>query len=695
MAADIEPMDPDVLILAPLGRDARSIERLLAPLNYRIHVCQDIGDLTQRIGPGVGMVVITEESLARGAPQALFDKLGNQPAWSDLPFIYLRAPSRALARPPAPQSTLPRGLSNGIVLERPLGTQSLVSAIEWGLASRRRQYQIRDQVDQLREQTRQLSDAADKVRESESRFRAITESMPQIVWSARADGYHDYFNQRFQDFTGMAVSVPSTAPRPTVVHPDDRAVARAAWRHSLQTGEAYHVEYRMRHRSGIYRWQLAQAIPVREDGLVTRWFGTCTDIDDQVRARETLTQFNERLEHDVDARTVELEREMAERQRVEAELRQAQKMEAIGQLTGGIAHDFNNFLTGVIGSLDIAKRRLGSGRTEDIARFMEVASSSAQRAASLTHRLLAFSRQQTLQSGPVDINALVVSMRALVSGSVDERIVIVESLEPDLLLAVADENQVESALLNLVINARDAMPNGGVLTIATRSVTIAAPAAVDGPVAGRYVELAIADTGVGMSPEVLSRSTEPFFTTKPIGKGTGLGLSTIYGFARQSNGHLSIDSTEGVGTTIRLRLPVAVVEAVASVAHESPDASRGVGERILVVEDDHAVRMLVVEVLSELGYEAIEADDAGAALETIRTDQQIDLMISDVGLPGMNGRQLADIARSHRPGLRVLFMTGYAGAESVRLATLDDGMAVMTKPFEVAFLAKRIQQLMR
>lgn len=694
MAADAEPMDADVLILAPLGRDAQSIARLLAPLHYRIHVCDDITDLTERIGPGVGMVVITEESLARGTPQSLFDKLENQPAWSDLPFIYLSAPSRALARPPAPQSTLPRGLGNGIVLERPLGTQSLVSAIEWGLASRRRQYQIRDQLDQLREQTRQLSEAADKVRESESRFRAITESMPQIVWSARADGYHDYFNQRFRDFTGVTISGQSTVARPSVVHPDDRAVARAAWSHSLRSGEVYHVEYRMRHRSGMYRWQLAQAIPVREDGLVVRWFGTCTDIDDQVRARETLTQFNERLEHDVDARTVELEREMAERQRVEAELRQAHKMDAIGQLTGGIAHDFNNFLTGVIGSLDIAKRRIATGRTEDIARFMEVASSSAQRAASLTHRLLAFSRQQTLQPGPVDINALVVSMRALVSGSVDERVVIEESLDTDLALAVADENQVESALLNLVINARDAMPNGGVLTIATRCVTIAADGAGDGRV-GRYVELAVADTGVGMSPEVLSRSTEPFFTTKPIGKGTGLGLSTIYGFARQSNGHLAIDSAEGVGTTIRLRLPVAVEEVAAAVAHEAPDATRGVGERILVVEDDHAVRMLVVDVLSELGYEAIEADDAGAALETIRTDQQIDLMISDVGLPGMNGRQLADIARSHRPGLRVLFMTGYAGAESVRLATLDDGMAVMTKPFEVAFLAKRIQQLMR
>ena len=685
----------EALIVAPLGRDAESIRQLLVQRGHPARVCVDMVDLTGRIGPSTGLVILTEETLVRGTPQTLFEKLRSQPAWSDLPFIYLRAPSRQIGRPLTAGSALPRGLGNGMVLERPLGTQSLLSAIEWALASRRRQHQIRDQVEQLQEQTRMLSEAAQRISESESRFRAITDSMPQIVWSARADGFHDYVNRRYLEFTGRTQMPGTRSSQHPVVHPDDKAIARAAWERALATGTDYTVEYRMRHRSGAYRWHLAQAVPVHEGDRAVRWFGTCTDIDDQVRAREALAQFNERLEREVEDRTHALNESMTERERVEGELRQAQKMEAIGQLTGGLAHDFNNFLTGVIGSLDIVKRRLKSGRTDDIARFMDVASSSAQRAATLTHRLLTFSRQQTLAARPIDLNDVVDSMQELLLRSVDERIVLHQDLQAALPHAIADANQVESALLNLVINARDAMPDGGTLTISTRLVEVASGDAAGVLPAGRYVELAVTDTGVGMSAAVLSRAVEPFFTTKPIGKGTGLGLSTIYGFARQSNGELSIESLEGRGTTIRLRLPAAVDVPDVVVDAKKTELARGIGERILVVEDDPAVRTLVVTVLDELGYEALEADDARAALEVLGTEKRIDLMISDVGLPGMNGRQLADIARVNRPGLRILFMTGYAGTERVRLSGLEDGMSVMTKPFPIHVLAEKIQALMR
>ena len=683
----------EALIVAPLGRDAQSIERLLAQRGYPARVCVDIPDLTSRIGPATGLVLLTEETLVRGTPQALFDKLGNQPAWSDLPFIYLRAPSRQIARPLAAGTALPRGLGNGMVLERPISTQSLLSAVEWGFASRRRQHQIRDQVEQLQTQTRLLSEAKQQIGESESRFRAITDSMPQIVWSARRDGYHDYFNRRFLEYTGREVAADGKTSFAAIVHPEDRAMVRAAWKHALASGSGYTVEYRMRHHSGVFRWHLVQAVPVDEGDHATRWFGTCTDVDDQVRAREALATFSERLEREVVDRTDALNAAMTERQRVEGELRQSQKMEAIGQLTGGLAHDFNNFLTGVIGSLDIVKRRLQAGRTEDIGRFMDVASSSAQKAATLTHRLLTFSRQQTLNTLPFDLNKVVTAMHELLLRSIDERIVLTHDLQDDLPPAIADFSQVESALLNLVINARDAMPDGGTLTISTRAVAVAHDVETRRP-ADSYVELAVSDTGVGMSDTVRARAIEPFFTTKPIGKGTGLGLSTIYGFARQSNGDLLIESREGKGTTIRLRLPVAT--HAAKVLDAEPVAVvKGIGERILVVEDDPTVRAVVVTVLDELGYRSIEAEDARKALDILDSGEPVDLMISDVGLPGMNGRQLADIARVTRPGLRVLFITGYAGTERARLSDLDHGMIVVTKPFQVHVLAEKIQTLMQ
>ena len=694
MSADRAEDDLAVLILAPFGRDAESAAQILERHRRRSIICVDVDDLARRIDERAGAVLVTEEALFRADLTALTAALDAQPSWSDIPFVYLAGQRKGYAAR-VETSGLPDRITNAMVLDRPLGAESLLSALEWALGARRRQFQLRDHLRQLEEQASMLTRIANDLGQSESRFRAITESMPQIVWSARPDGFHDFINQRFFDYTGVSRPAGLLFADTHLIHPDDRALARSTWRHCLETGSPYEVEYRMLHRSGRYRWQLGKAVPVRdEDGAVRRWFGTCTDIEDQVKARENLAAFSEMLERQVNDRTAALHNEMAERQRVEGALRQSQKMEAIGQLTGGIAHDFNNFLTGIIGSLDIVKRRLASGRLDDLDRFMNTAASSAHRASALTHRLLAFSRRQALDPHPTDVNKLVTAMRELLMRSLDEHIEYATALAPDLPPVLADPSQVESALLNMAINARDAMPNGGSLTITSELTDLdeAFVARHENLQAGRYVMLAVRDTGTGMSEETLARALDPFFTTKPLGQGTGLGLSMIYGFARQSNGHLQIESEVGRGTVVRLYLPLAnaAIDEPALLAA----APQGRGESILVVEDDPAVRTLVLEVLGELGYEALEAEDARSAFSILDSERVIDLLISDVGLPGMNGRQLADIARLRRQNLRVLFMTGYADNESVRSGALDPGMSVIAKPFSIDILANRIREMM-
>ena len=380
----------------------------------------------------------------------------------------------------------------------------------------------------------------------------------------------------------------------------------------------------------------------------------------------------------------------------ESLLRQSQKMEAVGQLTGGIAHDFNNMLTGVIGALEVMKRRIANQRYDDLDRFMNAAITSAQRAASLTHRLLAFSRRQSLDRKPTDVVPLLQNMRDLLSRTLGEQITLETVWPDDSWQAVTDANQLESAVLNLVINARDAMPEGGKLTIAVSNVALRGEDAVgtDGAMSGDYVVVSVADTGEGMPPEVIEKAFDPFFTTKPIGQGTGLGLSMIYGFARQSGGHVELKSTVGLGTTVYLYLPRNTVPALEAVDESVAATPLGSGETVLIVEDDPSVRLLVVDVLKELGYVALEAPDGDSSLPILQSDARIDLLISDVGLPGINGRQLAEIARQTRPQLRILFITGYAAMAASRGDFLAPGMDMITKPFALDDLANKIQKML-
>ncbi len=409
------------------------------------------------------------------------------------------------------------------------------------------------------------------------------------------------------------------------------------------------------------------------------------------RAEKALADLAASLETKVQQRTHEL---MA----TEEALRQSQKMEAVGQLTGGLAHDFNNLLTGVTGSLELLQVRIAQGRVEDVDRYVAAAQDAAKRAAALTHRLLAFSRRQTLAPKPTDVNRLALGMEELIRRTVGPAI----EFEPfvaaaDLWPTLIDPGQLENALLNLCINARDAMPDGGKLAIETGNRWLDQRAAQERDLTpGQYVSLCVSDTGTGMPPEVIAKAFDPFFTTKPIGMGTGLGLSMIYGFAKQSGGQVRIHSQVGQGTAVCLYLPRHLGEAdVAEPAIGLTDAPRARdGQTVLVVDDEPTIRMLVVEVLEDLGYRAIEAADGAAGLQVLQSNARIDLLVTDVGLPGgLNGRQVADAARTTRADLNVLFITGYAENAVMNHGHLDPGMHVLTKPFAMETLASRIKEL--
>ncbi len=389
--------------------------------------------------------------------------------------------------------------------------------------------------------------------------------------------------------------------------------------------------------------------------------------------------------------------DVTDRHEVEDQLRQAQKMEAVGQLTGGLAHDFNNLLTGISGSLELMKLRVARGRAEGVDRYLDAALGATRRAASLTHRLLAFSRRQTLDAKPTDVNRLIEGLEDLIRRTVGPQVEIEVSTSDGLWPTLVDPNQLESALLNLCINARDAMPSGGHIAIATSNAWLDERAARERELpAGPYLALRVSDTGSGMSAATIKRAFDPFFTTKPLGEGTGLGLSMVYGFARQSGGQVRIDSELGRGTTMWLYLP----------RHqgETPDAEDATGavdaaplnegRTVLVVDDETTVREVISETLNDIGCTVLEADDGGSALRMLHSTRPIDLLITDVGLPGeVNGRQVADAARAARPGLQVLFITGYAET-SMLGGVLGNGMEVMTKPFTLDDMTGRVRQML-
>jgi signal transduction histidine kinase len=423
-----------------------------------------------------------------------------------------------------------------------------------------------------------------------------------------------------------------------------------------------------------------------------------------LEARERAAQD---LEAQVIARTQQLEAVntelvnlIAERQRVEESLRQSQKMEAVGQLTGGLAHDFNNLLAGIGGSLELTKSRMSQGRIDEVDRYITAAQSAVKRAAALTHRLLAFSRRQTLDPKPTNVNKLVADMEEFIGRTIGPSIRMEVVGSAGLWSTLVDPNQLENALLNLCLNARDAMPDGGQLTIETANKWLDERAALDRDLPrGQYVSLCVTDTGTGMPPDIVARIFDPFFTTKPLGEGTGLGLSMIYGFARQSGGQVRVYSEVGKGTTMCIYLPRyqdGDTESDEALSPSAPIEHVGDGQVVLVIDDEPTLRMLIAEVLGDAGYTAIEASDGKSALRVLESTARIDLMITDVGLPnGLNGRQVADAARLLRPDLKVVFITGYAENATLGHGRLEKGMQVLAKPFPMEVLARRVREILQ
>jgi PAS domain S-box-containing protein len=633
--------------------------------------------------------------------------------------------------------------------------------------------------------------AEERLRASEAKFQAIADSVDHMIWSTRADGFHDYFNQRWYDFTGVRPGTTDGDDWSALIHPDDRERLYTNWRRSLATGEPYRTEHRLRHVSGQHRWVLGRAECVRDEaGAITRWFGTCTDIHDQVEAREILARSREELEREVQRRTEDRDRvwrlssdlmlvarfdativavnpawtnllgweerdlidrrfidlvhpddvantlaeagrlaegrttlrfenryqhrdgsyrwlswtavpdetfihavarDVSELHHAQEALRQAQKMEAVGQLTGGVAHDFNNLLTVIKSSTDLLRR---PGLAEERRRrYVDAIAETVDRASKLTAQLLAFARRQALKPEVFDAGQRLCTIMDMLRTIVGSRVTIVTEVAcPDCFIE-ADASQFETAIVNMVVNARDAMDNGGALHIKVRREETMP--GVRGPAdgAGPWVAVSLADTGHGIAPEKLGQIFEPFFTTKEVGKGTGLGLSQVYGFAKQSGGDVKVESTLGRGTTFTLYLPEAVQSAAAAQGPEegafhAPEEGRG--RHILVVEDNREVGRFSTQLLQDLGYETTWASNADEALGLLAAANSFDAVFSDVVMPGMSGIELGQRIRLLYPGLPVVLTSGYSHilAEEGR-----HGFELLQKPYAAEALLKILRRV--
>ncbi|RVT90570.1 response regulator [Sphingomonas crocodyli] len=511
-----------------------------------------------------------------------------------------------------------------------------------------------------------IHDVGERVRGAVERARAERDRLWDLTQDmlARADyrGMMSAVSPAWTRVLGWSENELLTRGYASFMHPEDEAPTLSAIARMAETRQPARFENRIATRDGGWK-SVEWTVAPEPDGA--NFVAVGRDLSD-AKARQ------------------------AELEAAHEALRQSQKMDAVGQLTGGIAHDFNNMLTGIIGSLDLIQRNIATGRMDRVDRYIEAAMTSAQRAAALTSRLLAFGRRQSLDLTAIDVNALVEGLEELLRRTLGEQVEFETRLASDLWTASTDAHQLESALLNLCINARDAMPQGGKLIVETANFERDDGRDHGGLDAGDYVVLSVTDSGSGMSPSTLEKVFEPFFTTKPVGQGTGLGLSMIYGFAQQSGGHVQIDSELGRGTTVKLFVQRFHGERPVG-SDRLSQTPLGAGEFVMVVEDDPSVRLIVTEVLTEIGYGVIEAVDAASAIPILESGRQIDLLVTDVGLPGLNGRQLAEIARQTRPELKVLFVTGYAENATVRTGFLDEGMDMMTKPFAVEALAEKIR----
>ena len=530
--------------------------------------------------------------------------------------------------------------------------------------------------------------AADKaLRASEQRFRTLAQAMPDQMWTATADGKLNWFNDRVFVYSGYGLDQLGGDRWGSIVHPDDLAATYQDWQAALASGEPYQSHFRLRRADGAYRWFRTRGLPVPNDsGSGNMWVGINTDIQDQYDANEALQRMNDTLELRVAERSAELET-------AHSALRQSQKLEAVGKLTGGVAHDFNNALQVISGNLQLLRPFVGADPTGRAR--LNGAIAGVQRGAKLSSQLLAFARKQPLEPVVIDPGSLIRELGDMLRRTTGEQIELATEIGADLWTTLIDPHQLENTLLNLAINARDAMDGAGKLVIEARNASLDARDArrQPGVAPGQYVVLAVSDSGSGMSEEVMQHALEPFFTTKPEGHGTGLGLSMVYGFVTQSGGHLTIDSQVGTGTTVRIYLPRSLAAAEAP-ALPPPREAIGGSETILVVEDDAQVRATVVALLTDLGYRVLQAPDAQQALAIIESGAAVDLLFTDVVMPGeLRSPELARRAKLVQPALEVLFTSGYTDNGIVHAGRLERGVALLSKPYSREDLARKIRHL--
>ncbi len=646
-------MHARILILAPRGRDAAIAADLFKRNGLEATVCESQPELMCELAVGAGAVLLTEEALAGGRPEILESWVAAQANWSDMPFIVLangaRTPRTALA------TARLTALGNVVMLERPLHAEAMLGAVRSAIKARRRQYEVRDASATLEQAV------ADRTRDLQSARESLEIALNAAgmgSWdidlasgesrrSARHDevfGYSDAPHQwTVENFLGHVAEA-------------DRAAAAAAFDMALRSGDL-EVECRIIGANGIHRWIVAKGrVLYDETGQPARMSGVVSDV--------------------------------TERKETDAQLAQAQKMDAIGQLTGGVAHDFNNLLTPIVGSLDMIRRRhTDDERTQ---RMVGGALQAAERAATLTQRLLSFARRQALQPRAVDVKALIDGIVDLIRRSLGPSITVILELPSDMSRARVDPNQLELALLNLAINARDAMPGGGRLTISAGETVVNARN-VAGLEPGTYVRLVTADTGAGMDRATLARAIEPFFSTKGIGKGTGLGLSMVHGLAAQSEGTLKLNSVLGVGTEVELWLP-ATEEPSTSLELQRPEPSFARrAATILLVDDEELVRTGTADMLRDIGYLVIEMESGNQALRAIKSGIEVDVLVSDYLMPGMTGGELITELRASGNRIPSLLITGYAAAG----LDVPDDVTRLAKPFRQVDLAAQVDALLR
>ncbi|MDU8605554.1 PAS domain-containing sensor histidine kinase [Pseudomonas syringae group sp. 247E2] len=536
---------------------------------------------------------------------------------------------------------------------------------------------------------RMAEDERDRLNEL---LRIFTAAVPGVVYAKDLEGRMLVANRGTAELIGKPPEF--FIGKTDLEFLDDQQQARVLMetdRRIMQNNVSEQIEEQVNLPDGsAATWLSTKAPLLDENGEVIGLIGSSVDVTARKKAEEAVRELNQTLEQ-------RIEQAVFEREQVEDALRHSQKMDAVGQLTGGIAHDFNNLLAGISGSLELITKRLAQGRVGDVDRYVSVAQGAVRRAASLTHRLLAFSRRQNLSPRVTNVNVLIQDMEELIARTVGPEIDIKVVAHDDLWPALIDHAQLESSLLNLCLNARDAMPSGGRIVIETANASIEECTDPDhGIPAGEHLSIRVTDTGMGMSPDTVAKAFEPFFTTKPIGAGTGLGLSMVYGFVRQSGGQIRVESVEGQGTSVVMHLPRHIAENTPRAAEPeiTEEPAHHTGETVLIVDDEPSVRMLVAEVITGLGYNCLEAGDAQSGLQILQSDTRIDLLISDIGLPGgMNGREMADAAGDCRPGLPTLFITGYAKTSVLDDCHLRPCTQVLTKPFGLDALAGRVTGL--